>query len=65
MIIYLDGMSPQEFGYCFIFLTKTYVYLMGGFQGWQKKGYPVETKTNDFSPSTFVRKAKSQDTSNV
>ena len=29
---------------------------MGGFVRWQKDGYPVETKTNPFSPSRFVGK---------
>ena len=53
----LSGMSSARGVWLLLYFShKKTCLLDGGFQGWQKAGYPVETKTNHFSPSTFVGK---------
>ena len=53
----LSGMSSARGVWLLLYFShKKACLLDGGFQGWQKEGYPVETKTNHFSPSTFIGK---------
>jgi len=52
-----SGMSSARGVWLLLYFShKKACLLDGGFQGWQKEGYTVETKTNHFSPSIFVGK---------
>ncbi len=53
----VSGMSSARGVWLLLYFSHKKVCLLdGGFLRWQKEGYPVETKTNPFSPSTFVGK---------
>ena len=53
----VSGMSSARGVWLLLYFSHKNVCLLdGGFQRWQKEGYPVETKTNQFSHSTFVGK---------
>jgi thiosulfate/3-mercaptopyruvate sulfurtransferase len=53
----VSGMSSARGVWLLLYFSHKKVSLLdGGFLRWQKEGYPVETKTNPFSPSSFVGK---------
>jgi thiosulfate/3-mercaptopyruvate sulfurtransferase len=53
----VSGMSSARGVWLLLYFSHKRVFLLdGGFLRWQKEGYPVETKTNHFSPSRFVGK---------
>src|SRR6476620_7425016 len=53
----VSGMSSARGVWLLLYFSHKNVSLLdGGFLRWQKEGYPVETKTNQFSHSTFVGK---------
>ena len=53
----VSGMSSARGVWLLLYFSHQNVCLLdGGFQKWQKEGYPVETKTNHFSPSTYIGK---------
>jgi thiosulfate/3-mercaptopyruvate sulfurtransferase len=53
----VSGMSSARGVWLLFYFSHKRVFLLdGGFLRWQKEGYPVETKTNHFSPSRFVGK---------
>jgi thiosulfate/3-mercaptopyruvate sulfurtransferase len=60
LVVFYDnvsGMSSARGVWLLLYFSHNSVRLLdGGFQLWQKEGYPIETKTNYFSPSTFVGK---------
>ena len=60
LVVFYDnvsGMSSARAVWLLLYFSHNTVCLLdGGFQRWQKERYPVETKTNPFSPSTFVGK---------
>ena len=54
----VSGMSSARGVWSLLYFSHKKVSLLdGGFLRWQKAGYPVETKTNLFSPSRFVGKS--------
>jgi thiosulfate/3-mercaptopyruvate sulfurtransferase len=53
----VSGMSAARGVWLLLYFSHNNVSLLdGGFQRWREKGYPVETKTNPFFPSRFIRK---------
>lgn len=53
----ISGMSSARGVWLLLYFSHKKVRLLdGGFLQWQKEGYHIETKTNPFSPSTFVGK---------
>jgi thiosulfate/3-mercaptopyruvate sulfurtransferase len=60
LVVFYDnvsGMSSARGVWLLLYFSHYAVCLLdGGFQQWQKEGYPVETKTNHFFPSNFVGK---------
>ena len=60
LVVFYDnvsGMSSARGVWLLLYFSHKNVCLLdGGFQRWQREGYPVETKTNQFCPSTFVGK---------
>jgi len=53
----VSGMSSARGVWLLRYFSHKKVCLLdGGFLRWQKEGYHIETKTNPFSPSTFVGK---------
>jgi thiosulfate/3-mercaptopyruvate sulfurtransferase len=59
-VVFIDnvsGMSSARGVWLLLYFSHKNVCLLdGGFQRWKREGYPVETKTNQFCPSTFVGK---------
>ena len=53
----VSGMSSARGVWLLLYFSHKNVSLLdGGYLRWQKEGYPVETKTNPFSPSRFAGK---------
>ena len=62
----ISGMSSARGVWLLLYFSHKNVSLLdGGFLRWQKEGYPVETKTNFFSPSRFVEKPNRRRIGNV
>jgi thiosulfate/3-mercaptopyruvate sulfurtransferase len=59
-IVFYDnnsGMSAARGVWLLLYFSHKNTFILdGGFVGWQKEGLPVETKTNPFFPSHFIRK---------